>query len=78
MIVNLKVSHWSTFIIAFTHVGTVSLKHIDHKSKSVEFEVVVHSAYHRQGVASQAMTQIAKYGFKVMRLECIFFEHEKI
>lgn len=59
------------------YVGTVSLKHIDHKSKSAEFAIVVHPAYHRQGVASQAMAQIAKYGFKVMGLECIFLNVKK-
>jgi len=59
------------------YVGTVSLKHVDHKTKSAEFAIVVHPDYHRQGVASQAMAQIAKYGFKVMGLECIFLNVKK-
>ncbi len=59
------------------YVGTVSLKHIDHKTNSAEFAIVVHPGYHRQGVASQAMAQIARYGFKIIGLDYIFLNVKK-
>ena len=59
------------------YVGTVSLKHIDHKTKSAEFAIVIHPAFQGKGVGMQAMEQIAKIGFKVMGLEFIFLNVKK-
>ena len=59
------------------YAGTVSLKHVDHMTKSAEFAIVVHPNYHRQGLATQAMMQIAKYGYKIMGLECIYLNVKK-
>jgi len=59
------------------YAGTVSLKHIDHKTKSAEFAIVIHPDFQGNGVALQAMEQIAKIGFKVMGLQCIYLSVKK-
>lgn len=59
------------------YAGTVSLKHINHKTKSAEFAIVIHPAFQGKGVGMLAMEQIAKIGFKVMGLECIYLNVKK-
>lgn len=59
------------------YAGTVSLKHIDHMTKSAEFAIVIHPTFQGKGIGLQAMEQIAKIGFKVMGLECIFLNVKK-
>ncbi len=59
------------------YIGTVSLKHIDHTSKSSEFAIVIRPEYQRQGVGYVAMEQIARVGFNVLGLDYIYLNVKK-
>jgi RimJ/RimL family protein N-acetyltransferase len=54
--------------------GTCGLTSISHVHGSAEFSLLIGPEYHRRGYGRAALIELLKYGFKNLRLNCIWWE----
>lgn len=54
------------------YLGTVSLKHIDHKNKNAEYAICFRRCAHGSGAASYATEQILQIAFEDQKLEKVY------
>lgn len=59
-------------------IGTCGLTSLSQTHGSAEFSLFIDPAYHRRGLGQAALEELFRYGFKHLRLHCIWgetFEH---
>ena len=81
-IVNYNLSNPKNLNFAVTdksndYKGTVTLKHINYKTKCAEFAIILIKEVHGSGLAKIAFNEIMQYGFKKLDLNFIYFSCKK-